>query len=154
MFLFKKISKKEKQEETELYVELADTIPVEIFHNLRFHSNRPKKSDFAVEVGLRNSLCNVVVKEKRNENIVGMARLVGDGGIFCAIVGVRVLPVYEKNKKVETMLMKKMMEYIEHNIPKTCFITVVVSKKKSVFYKKFGFMENSTLNRIGMFYNK
>ena len=138
------------QKDETFSTEFVKSIPLEKYQELRKSNARSKKSAEAVTTGLENSICIAIVKDSNN-NIVGMARLVGDGGLFCAIVNVCVLPNHH-NKGLPKMLMKKMMEYISDNIPKTCFVGLVASNKFENFYKEFGFTSEKTFNRVGMFY--
>jgi len=139
-----------KKDDETFTTEFVGSIQPEKYQELRKSNGRSKKSTEAVTAGLENSICIVVVKDS-SHNIVGMARLVGDGGIFCAIVNVCVLRTHQ-NKGLRKKLMERMMEYIAKNIPKTCFIGLVASNKFENFYKQFGFTNEKTFNRVGMSY--
>ena len=140
-------------EKSNYLAQIVQTIPIEVYNELRSSAGRSKKSQEAVSIGLNNSICNIIITEKVTQKIVGMARLVGDGGTFCAIVNICVLAPH-KNKGVEQLLMKEMMEYINNNIPKTCFVVLIASPELKSFYEKFGFTSDTIQNKTGMFFKK
>ena len=169
---------------SDFYTEQVDVIPADIYQELNRASGRCKKSQEATNIGLSNSLCSILVKEKGNQKTVGMVRLVGNGGTFCAVVGLCVLPIFriiidsgvknsnnnnsdESNSKITTnksntkeehilerLLLQKLQEYINDNIPNTCYIAIIASKRSKQTYEEFGFVHQKTVNRFGMFLKK
>lgn len=79
---------------SDFYTEQVDAIPTDIYQELSRASGRGRKTDEATSIGLHNSLCSILVKEKLSHKAVGMVRLVGDGGTFCTVVGLCVLPIH------------------------------------------------------------
>ena len=177
--------------ECDFYTEQVESIPTDIYNELSRQSGRCKKTEEATSIGLNNSLCSIVVKEKESNRVVGMVRLVGDGGTFCAIVGLCVLNIFHNNsdyengnnndddnnnfnkdsnsnnnktnnddntnkKKfiLERMLLKKLDEFIDANIPKSCYVTIIASKRSRALYETFGFVRQKMVNRFGMFLKK
>ena len=92
-----------------------------------------------VFLSLKNTLYLVIAKNEKHE-IIGMARIIGDQGMYFYIQDVIVLPDYQK-QNVGFELMKKIMTYIEKNKKENMFIGLMAAKGKEGFYKKFGFVE-------------
>ena len=71
---------------------------------------------------------------------VGMARLIGDGGMSFYIKDFTVRPEYQ-GKGVGRLLMNSMEGYILSNLPDGWAVSLelISSKGKESFYEKFGF---------------
>ncbi len=93
-----------------------------------------------VVAALKNSLATFTVYE--DNHVVGMARLIGDGGMSFYIKDFAVIPAAQSHG-VGTMLMKSMEKYIRENIEKDWAVSLeLISTKEAVpFYKKHGFEE-------------
>ena len=70
--------------------------------------------------------------------IIGMARVVGDGGIAYYIQDVIVKPDYQR-QGIGTQLMDKIMEYIRVHANNNSIIGLMAAKGKEPFYKRYGF---------------
>jgi ribosomal protein S18 acetylase RimI-like enzyme len=85
---------------------------------------------------LPNSLyCVCAVKDGE---IIGMSRIIGDGGIAYYIQDVIVKPDYQR-KGVGTKLMDKIMEYIRLHANNNSVIGLMAAKGKEPFYIRYGF---------------
>jgi len=91
-----------------------------------------------IELSLRNTLFLAVAKE--GSKTVGMARVIGDEGMYYYIQDVIVLPDYQ-GKGVGKAMMEKVMDYLERNRKKGVFIGLMAAKGKEGFYRKLGFDE-------------
>jgi len=89
-----------------------------------------------VEAGLRNSLYGVCTFQ--GDALIGMGRIVGDGGIYFYIQDVIVLPRFQK-KGIGMKIMSYIMDFINTNAPQGAFIGLMAAKRKEGFYRKFGF---------------
>ena len=225
------------------YTEQVDSIPTETYQELSRASGRGRKSDEATSIGLHNSLCSILVKEKASHRAVGMVRLVGDGGTFCAVVGLCVMPVHRLVTKInnnengnasgrktivptlpalvtsslaviaatatgntlnnhsntttsgvsgansgtpttslatavtssnnkpntsnttkksaeddeyvlERLLLQELQEYINDNIPATCYVAIIASNRSRRIFEEFGFIHQDMVNQFGMFLKK
>ena len=67
-----------------------EQIPMKIYQNMRITCGLSPKTDKAAQLGLDNSLFSVMIKKE--ETIIGMGRIIGDGGCFCQVVDICVLP--------------------------------------------------------------
>ena len=69
---------------------LEQKIPVKLYQTMRVRCGLSAKSDEACQIGLDNSLYSIMLKE--GENVIGMGRVIGDGGCFCQVVDICVIP--------------------------------------------------------------
>lgn len=100
--------------------------------------------------GLSNS--TYIICAKKDDEVIGMARVVGDGGYIVMIVDVIVKPQYQGMGIGKTM-MNKVMEYIHGSIREgqSLFVNLMAAKDKEGFYSKFGFeVRPNEMNGAGM----
>ena len=89
-----------------------------------------------IEQYLPNSLYFVCAV--KDGEIIGIARIIGDGGIAYYIQDVIVKPDYQR-QGVGTQLMDKIMEYIRINANNNSVIGLMAAKDKGPFYTRYGF---------------
>ena len=89
-----------------------------------------------IEKALPNSLYFVCAVS--DGEIIGMARVVGDGGIAYYIQDVIVKPDYQR-QGIGTQLMDKIMEYIRVHANNNSIIGLMAAKGKEPFYTCYGF---------------
>ena len=107
--------------------------------------------DTAIEktkAALQNSLYSIVVEE--NESVVGMGRIVGDGGIYYYIQDVMVIPE-KQHMGIGTTIMERLMRYINQVAEPGSFIALMSAEGRSKFYQRFGFSERES-NAPGMYF--
>ena len=92
------------------------------------------------QVALQNSLVTFTALDDGKP--VGMARLIGDGGMSFYIKDFAVVPAYQ-SKGVGTLLLNALEDYIkEHIAPDWAVSLELISSKEAVgFYQKHGFEE-------------
>ena len=89
-----------------------------------------------IEKALPNSLyCVCAVKDGE---IIGMARIIGDGGIAYYIQDVIIKPEYQR-QGIGTLLMDKIMEYLRIHANNNSVIGLMAAKGKEPFYTSYGF---------------
>lgn len=93
---------------------------------------------FQAEKALARSLYTVAARE--DDNLLGGARLVGDGALIWYIQDVIVLPEYQ-GRGVGRGILTHVMDYIQSNsLPGTRVgIGLMAAPDKEPFYEKFGF---------------
>ena len=91
-----------------------------------------------VDKALKNNVYSICAYSESNQ-IVGTARIVGDGGLCYYIQDVMVRPSFQ-NKGIATVLLTKIMEYLQHNAPHNSYVGLMSAKGLEPFYSKFGFM--------------
>jgi GNAT superfamily N-acetyltransferase len=72
--------------------------------------------------------------------VIGMCRIIGDGGFVNFIADMIVVPEFQ-GKGIGRMIMERTIKFVEDNIPNggRTTITLNATKGKEGFYEKFGF---------------
>lgn len=93
-----------------------------------------------VREALKNTMATFTAYE--NDNAVGIARLIGDGGMSFYIKDFVVIPAYQSHG-IGAILMESMEKYIKEKIEPNWAVSLeLISTKEAVgFYKKNGFEE-------------
>ncbi|MBN1877535.1 MAG: GNAT family N-acetyltransferase [Anaerolineae bacterium] len=81
-----------------------------------------------------------------NDEIVGMARIIGDGGLVYYIQDVIVLPTYQRNG-IGRRMMDKIMAYIEAHAHHNTIIGLMAAVGKEAFYEPYGFIRRPDARR-------
>ncbi len=84
------------------------------------------------------SLCALVDGE-----LVGMARVIGDGGMVYYIQDVIVLPAYQ-HQGIGTQMMDRVMDYLCAHASHNTIIGLMAACGKEPFYDKYGFTRRPT----------
>jgi GNAT superfamily N-acetyltransferase len=71
--------------------------------------------------------------------VVGMARIVGDGGLVYYIQDVIVLPAFQ-GQGIGTRIMDRIMAYIGMHASHNTIIGLMAAKGKEAFYERYGFI--------------
>lgn len=129
----KNITVTERKPSVEEYVQLRNSVGWKI---LQYDK---------IKKGLDNSIYCVCIEDQNN--IIGFGRIIGDGGTVFYIQDILVKPSYQK-QKIGTLIMKKLMEYIDNNCTDDAIIGLIAISELDNFYKKFGF----TYNQNNRFY--
>jgi len=95
-----------------------------------------KTDEKATEVALSNSLFSVVVVE--NNDIAGLGRIVGDGGLYFYIQDLIVHPEFQKSA-LGKRLMAELMSYVSANAKSGAFVGLMAAKGLKQYYESFGF---------------
>lgn len=130
---------------------ISENIPVAIYQQLRISTGLSPKSNEAAKIGLANSLYSVAVKNEKGDYI-GMGRLIGDGGCFCQVVDICVLPEYQ-GKGIGRKIMEKIRLYIDNQLPSSCYISLIADGDADKLYEQFGFKDTMPTSK-GMAFKK
>ena len=117
---------------------LESNIPVDIYRNLRLVCGLSAKTVEASEIGLDNSIHSVMIKAEGE--VIGMGRIIGDGGCFCQIVDICVHPKMQ-GQGIGKIIMSNLTDFIKTHLPESCYISLIADGDASYLYKKFGFQE-------------
>ena len=90
---------------------------------------------------LPNTLCCLCVFVENQ--IIGMARVIGDGGLVYYIQDVVVLPEFQR-QGIGTQLMDRIMAYIREHASNNTIIGLMSAVGKEAFYEKYGFTVRPT----------
>lgn len=127
--------------------ELREEVPdPETFLALREAAGLTPYSRKGVEQGLERTLFGVTVRETTSEDIVGMGRVVGDGGCVFHICDMAVLPSHQ-GQGLGTRIMDAILAYIDDTAPPRAYVNLMADVRG--FYEKWGF-EYTAPNSRGM----
>ena len=117
---------------------IEDKIPVDIYQKMRVACGLSAKSHEASRIGLANSLYSLMLKE--GDKVIGMGRVVGDGGCFCQVVDICVVPE-NQGKGLGKMIMGRISDFIRNDLPETCYTSLIADGNAAHLYEKFGFRD-------------
>jgi GNAT superfamily N-acetyltransferase len=110
--------------------------PVEDYNRVRVAAGLDRRDPEAAEMGLPNTLYGVCVE--RDGRIVGIGRIIGDGGLFFQVVDVAVLPEHQK-RGLGTRIMHALKSWLGENAPSGAYVQLVAGEGTPEFYEKYGF---------------
>lgn len=122
------------------------TPSVATYCHLREVTGLSPKTEEAARIGLAGGLFAVEVLHE--DQTVGMGRLIGDGGCFFQIVDIAVLPEHQ-GQGLGKLIMKGLMAYVEEELPKSAYVSLIADGNANHLYAKFGF-EPTAPASIGM----
>jgi ribosomal protein S18 acetylase RimI-like enzyme len=114
--------------------------------HLRSASGLSPKTAEAAARGLPNSLFAVQVLQ--GDEIVGMGRIIGDGGCFYQVVDIAVLPAHQ-GRGLGKLIMREIMRYIEEQVPASAYVSLIADGQAQNLYAQFGFTHTAPKS-VGM----
>jgi GNAT superfamily N-acetyltransferase len=109
---------------------------VDEYRALRVAAGLSAKSAEAADAGLKNSWASVCVREQGE--LIGMGRIVGDGGLFLLVVDIAVTPSWQR-KGLGARIMHALMDELHARAPKTAHVALIADGTACELYRKFGF---------------
>ena len=102
-----------------------------------------------LEKSLENS---ITVKYIIDDETVGMARFITDGGYMGLIADVIVKPNYQ-GRGIGTKLINKLLEQVKEGLheDEEVLIELLSASGKTVFYRQFGFKDKKEVVEAGMY---
>jgi len=88
----------------------------------------------------------VLVKYKNS--VVGMGRIIGDGGCFFQIVDIVVEPEHQ-GRGLGKLIMSELMEFANRELPETAFVSLMADVPADRLYEQFGFVTTAPRS-VGM----
>ncbi|MFB8377048.1 GNAT family N-acetyltransferase [Paenibacillus taichungensis] len=107
---------------------------------LRKSAGLSEMSKEGAEIGLPNSLFAVCLREE-NE-IVGMGRVIGDGGCFFQVVDIAVRPD-QQGRGYGKLIMSEIMNYLRAHVPARGLVSLLADVPADRLYVQFGFTYTS-----------
>ncbi|MBU2894740.1 GNAT family N-acetyltransferase [Colwellia sp. D2M02] len=92
------------------------------------------------KTAIKNSLFHVTAR--RNNLLVGMARIVGDGAMFFYIQDLIVSPAFQ-GKGIGQLLMSNIEEYLADAAPSGATVGLLSAKSKEDFYTHYGYTKRT-----------
>ena len=80
--------------------------------------------------------------------VVGMGRIVGDGGCFFQIVDIVVMPDHQ-GKGLGKRIMTELVDYLNTQLPSTAYVSLFADPPANKLCETFGFVETAP-NSLGM----
>ena len=118
-------------------IQFLDQIPgAREFVDLRVAAGLSPNSIAAAEAGLRGSWCAICVRA--GAKLIGMGRIIGDGGCFFQIVDIAVLPDYQ-GQGIGYGIMERLMKRLHEDAPRSAYVSLIADGDASRLYSKFGF---------------
>ena len=108
------------------------------YNSVREAAGLNVKDKLAAQRGLANTLFGVCVM--KDESVVGIGRVIGDGGLFFDIVDIAVAADHQK-QGVGKLIMEALMEYVSVAALPSSIICLMANKGVAPFYEKFGFKQ-------------
>ena len=118
------------------YELIAGTPSVDDYRRLRRVSGLSEKTQAAAEAGLPNTWFAVTIRHQGG--VVGMGRVIGDGGTAFQIVDIAVEPDHQ-GKGLGKRIMAALVAHIHANAPTTAYISLIADGDARHLYAKFGF---------------
>jgi GNAT superfamily N-acetyltransferase len=107
------------------------------YRRLREEAGLSPKTLEAAERGLPNTIFAVQVLA--GDEVVGMGRLIGDGGCFYQVVDIAVLPQHQGRGLGKT-IMGEIASFIEREVPESGYVSLLADGKAYRLYQQFGFV--------------
>lgn len=123
-----------------LYQAIYQDITPETYIALRAQCGLSAKTLEAAKIGLAHTLCSVALIDRDTQEVIGMGRLIGDGGCHCQVSDICVLPPYQ-GQGLSKLIMQKIDDYIQAHLPKSCYINLIADGTAYKLYEKYGFKE-------------
>ena len=116
------------------------------YQHLRVAAGMSAKSTAAAAKGLPNSLFAVQVL--LGDEVVGMGRIIGDGGCFFQVTDIAVLPAHQ-GKGLGKRIMREIMQFIETDVPQSAYVSLIADGQAQELYAQFGFKHTAPVS-VGM----
>jgi GNAT superfamily N-acetyltransferase len=125
--------------------------PLEDYVQLRIVTGLTPKSHEQGEKALAGSwfTCHVTHSTETSTKVVGMGRIIGDGGWYFHVVDMAVHPDHQK-RGLGDLILAKMLEKIEDEAPGRPYISLIADPPGMKLYARHGFVETSTVGRKGV----
>lgn len=126
-----------------------DTLTVTEFQNIINALGWRLPSERLINLSLENSMS---VKCVIDGEVVGMARLITDGGYMALIGDVIVLPEYQ-GQGIGRKMIERLLSRAEDSLKtgEKMIVQLLASPGNSSFYEKFGFKSKETVVEAGMY---
>lgn len=114
----------------------AETPPAEDYLRLRVAAGLSRKSPEGAAIGLANSWHAVVVRH--GGEIVGMGRVIGDGGVFFMVVDIAVEPAHQ-GRGLGKAIMAALVERLRAAAPSRAHVALIADGEAHRLYAQYGF---------------
>ena len=119
--------------------------PVKDYLRLRRVAGLSPFSREAAEKGLPNSVFGVCLM--LGDAIVGMGRVIGDGGCFFQVTDIAIEPAHQ-GRGLAKWIMQALTDFID-TLPKSAYVSLIADVPANRLYAQFGFEETAPRS-VGM----
>lgn len=128
-------------------VELVEEIPsASAYRALRVAAGLSSKTAEAASRGLPGTLFAVCLKQ--GGELVGMGRIIGDGGLNYEVVDIAVHPTLQR-RGLGSRIMRALVGWLRQNAPASAYVCLIADDGAPALYRKFGF-ELTAPKSVGM----
>ncbi|WP_319496613.1 GNAT family N-acetyltransferase [uncultured Cohaesibacter sp.] len=124
------------------------TPPLADFLRLREITGLTVYSEEAAQAGLKGTVAAATIYH--GDHVVGIGRLVGDGGCVFVICDIAVDPAHQGNG-LGKAIMTSLMDYVNRNLKSKAYVSIIADIPANRLYEQFGFEETAP-DSIGMAY--
>jgi len=125
---------------------LTDVPAADEYIRLRLASGLSRKTPEAAEAGLRGTCAAVTVRD--GDRLVGMGRVIGDGGCFYQVVDIAVHPDYQR-QGIGGEIMSRLIAALKVIAPASAYVSLIADGEAHRLYSRYGF-EPTAPESIGM----
>lgn len=118
----------------------------DVYRRLRADAGLSPKTAEATARGLPASLFAVQVLA--GDDVVGMGRVIGDGGCFYQVVDIAVLPAHQ-GQGLGKRIMREIVGYLDTHVPPSAYVSLIADGQAHALYAQFGFAPTAPAS-IGM----
>lgn len=97
-------------------------------------------SQEAANRGLAGTIFGVSLMQ--GAEIVGMGRIIGDGGCFYQVTDIAVLPDHQ-GRGLGKRIMAALTDYMQAHLPTTAYVSLIADVPANRLYEQFGFVETA-----------
>ena len=115
---------------------IEETPAVDEYRLLRVAAGLSPKLESAAKRGLPGTLFAVCVRE--SGALIGMGRIIGDGGLNYEIVDIAVHPDHQR-QGLGSRIMESLMTWLRANAPESAYVCLIADHGSPALYEKFGF---------------
>jgi ribosomal protein S18 acetylase RimI-like enzyme len=116
------------------------------YRQLRVDAGLSAKSAEAAALGLPNTTFGVTIRNQGH--LVGMGRIIGDGGLFFQIVDIAVDPKHQK-RGLGKAIVRTLVEYLHETASSGAYVSLIADGEANRLYSQFGFRPTAPAS-IGM----
>ncbi|MEK4509075.1 GNAT family N-acetyltransferase [Paenibacillus sp. FSL K6-2524] len=102
----------------------------------------------ASQIALSNSIFITTMRDL-DDQLIGMGRIIGDGGCFYQIVDIAVHPT-RQGQGLGKQIMSVLMDYLDNHAPSGAYISLIADVPADELYTRFGF-DYTSPKSVGMF---
>ena len=128
------------------YELITGTPSVDDYRRLRRVAGLSEKTQAAAEAGLPNTWFAVTIRHEGQ--VVGMGRVIGDGGCFYQVVDIAVLPAHQ-GRGLGKAIMGEIAAWIASEVPESAYVSLIADGEAHALYAQFGFAPTAPRS-IGM----